>query len=213
MISPENPEELGSAIESRLRETEALLCGHFQLSSGLHSDKYFQCARLLSHPRHAEFVGQAIAAAQRRSGLSAIDAVIGPALGGIVVAHEVARALAVRSLFAEREGGALKLRRGFALQPGERVLIVEDVITTGGSAAETAALATSLGAQVVGYAAIVERGTEHGLRPLTALWRVRPQIFAPESCPLCQAGGTAVKPGSRECSDHRQAKSAIHLRS
>lgn len=197
MIPPLEPEEQGSAIESRLRETEALLCGHFQLSSGLHADTYFQCARLLSHPQHAEFVGQALASALRRSGVSAVDVVVGPALGGIVVAHEVARALSVRSLFAEREGGVLKLRRGFALQPGERVLIVEDVITTGGSAAETAALVQALGAQVVGYAAIVERGREHGLRPLTALWRVQPQVFAPQSCPLCQAGGKAVKPGSR----------------
>lgn len=184
-------------VESRLHDTGALLRGHFLLSSGLHSDQYIQCARLLSHPQHAEFVGQALAAAYRASGLPPIDVVLGPALGGIVVAHEVARALGVRALFAERDAGVLTLRRGFALSPGERVLIVEDVITTGGSAVETAALAQEHGAQIAGYAAIVERGSDHGLQPLFALWRVRPQLFPATACPLCQAGSPAVKPGSR----------------
>ena len=184
-------------VESRLHDTGALLRGHFLLSSGLHSDQYIQCARLLSHPRHAEFVGRALAAAYRASGLPPIDVVLGPALGGIVVAHEVARALGVRALFAERDAGVLTLRRGFALSPGERVLIVEDVITTGGSAVETAALAQEHGAQIAGYAAIVERGSDHGLQPLFALWRVRPQLFPATACPLCQAGSPAVKPGSR----------------
>lgn len=197
MSDPENIKDVNAPIETRLRETGALLRGHFQLSSGLHSDEYIQCALLLSHPRHAEFVGRALAEAHLGSGLPAPDVVLGPALGGIVVAHELARALSARSLFAERVGGVLALRRGFALSPGERVLIAEDVITTGGSVAETAALATSLGAQVVGYAAIVERGAEHGLHPLTALWRVRPRLFAEGDCPLCRAGSPAVKPGSR----------------
>lgn len=185
------------AIESRLQQTGALLRGHFLLSSGLHSDQYIQCARLLSHPQHAEFVGQALAAAVRDAGLVDVDVVLGPALGGILVAHEVARALGVRALFAEREAGALTLRRGFSLSAGERVLIVEDVITTGGSAVETAALAQRLGGQVVGYAAIVERGRDHGLQPLFSLWRVQPQLFAAAACPLCDAGSRAEKPGSR----------------
>lgn len=197
MSVPETTKDLETPIESRLRATGALLRGHFQLSSGLHSDEYIQCALLLSYPEHAEFVGRALAAAHLSSGLPAPDVVLGPALGGIVVAHELARALSARALFAERVGGVLTLRRGFALSPGERVLIAEDVITTGGSVAETAALATSLGAQVVGYAAIVERGAEHGLSPLTALWRVRPRLFTEGDCPLCRAGSQAIKPGSR----------------
>lgn len=195
--TPAPPAPPFTDLESRLHATAALLRGHFQLSSGLHSDQYIQCARLLSHPGHAEFVGQALAARLRQSQLPPIDVVLGPAIGGIVVAHELARALGVRSLFAEREGGALTLRRGFTLAPGERVLIVEDVITTGGSAAETAALASRLGAQIIGYAAIVERGADHGLQPLTALWQVRPQLYPPEACPLCRTGSPAVKPGSR----------------
>jgi orotate phosphoribosyltransferase len=187
----------GGEIEARLAKTQALLHGHFLLSSGLHSDQYIQCARLLSHPDHAQFVGQSLAAQLRRTGAQDVDVVLGPALGGIIVAHEVARALGVRALFAEREGGALTLRRGFSLAPDERVLVVEDVITTGGSAAETAALCRTLSAQVVGYAAIVERGEGHGLEPLTALWRVRPRLYAPVDCPLCHRGIAAIKPGSR----------------
>lgn len=185
-------------IEELLRSTEALLTGHFLLSSGLHSDRYIQCARLLSVPAHAEYAG-ALLAAQIKStlGLQACDAVIGPALGGILIAHEVARALGVRSLFAERADGVLALRRGFTLTPGERLLIVEDVVTTGGSAAETARLVTSLGGSVVGFGAIVERGDSHGLDPLCALWRVRPQTYAPSECPLCTQGAALVKPGSR----------------
>lgn len=188
---------VAAQIESRLQETAAFLRGHFLLSSGLHSDQYIQCARLLSHPAHAEFAGRAIADAYRQSGLPPVDVVLGPALGGIVIAHEVARALGVRALFAERENGALTLRRGFTLSPGERVLIVEDVITTGGSAIETAALGRQHGADVLGYGAIVERGSDHGLQPLFALWRVRPQVFSPDACPLCQQGSPAIKPGSR----------------
>jgi orotate phosphoribosyltransferase len=195
-LSAEEAEDRGAEIAARLEATGALLRGHFLLSSGLHSDQYIQCALLLSQPEHAQYVGQAIAARLWRQGNPAIDCVIGPALGGIIVAHEVARALGVRALFAEREAGALTLRRGFALRPGERVLVVEDVITTGGSAAETAELCRRHFADVVGYASIVERG-EHGLSPLTALWRVRPQIFAKEDCPLCRSGSPAIKPGSR----------------
>jgi orotate phosphoribosyltransferase len=185
------------AILDRLRDSGALLEGHFLLSSGLHSDRYIQCARLLSHPQHAEYVGQALARAMAQRGFTPADLVIGPALGGILAAHEVARALCVRAIFAEREGGALCLRRGFAIAPGERVLVVEDVITTGGSAAETARLVQSLGGRVTGYAAIVERGEGHGLSPLVSLWQVRPQVFAASDCPLCAAGSAPIKPGSR----------------
>lgn len=184
-------------IEMRLKETAALLRGHFLLSSGRHSDQYIQCARLLSHPQHAQYVGQALADRVRSADHREVDVVVGPALGGIIVAHEVARALGVRALFAERENGTLTLRRGFTLSPGERVLVVEDVITTGGSAKETAALCRALSADVVGFAAIVERDDAHGLTPLTALWHVRPQLYAATDCPLCRSGSVAIKPGSR----------------
>lgn len=184
-------------IEARLVNSAALLRGHFLLSSGLHSDQYIQCARLLSYPEHAQYVGQALAERVRSAAHGAIDVVVGPALGGIIVAHEVARALGVRALFAERENGALTLRRGFTLAPSEHVLVVEDVITTGGSAKETAALCRALSADVVGFAAIVERDDQHGLLPLAALWHVRPQLYAATDCPLCRSGSAAIKPGSR----------------
>jgi orotate phosphoribosyltransferase len=193
----EKPTEAAMDIYERLRESGALLEGHFLLSSGLHSDRYIQCARLLSHPEHAEYVGRELVLRYRSELQEPVDVVVGPALGGVIVAHEVARALSVRALFAEREAGALTLRRGFALAKGERVLVVEDVITTGGSAAETGRLVESHGGRVVGYAAIVERGAEHGLSPLYALWQVRPQLYPADDCPLCKAGMPCVKPGSR----------------
>lgn len=184
-----------------LRETDALLEGHFILSSGLHSAQYVQCARLLAWPRRAGEVGRAIA---RRVQSEAIDVVVGPALGGILVAHEVASALDVRCLFAERSNGELALRRGFEIQPGERALICEDVVTTGGSARETAALVERLGGVVVGYAAIVDRSSSGdgssmpgADRPLHALCRQPIETYAPESCPLCASGSPAIKPGSR----------------
>lgn len=181
----------------RLEETGALLSGHFRLSSGLHSDRYIQCARLLSIPRHAAFVGSMLAAHVRAEGLGPVDVVMGPALGGIIIAHEVARALDVPSLFAEREAGALTLRRGFSLAAGSRVLVVEDVITTGGSAWETAELVRSLGSQVVGFASIVLRGAAPQLSPLCALYQVRPALYPPQDCALCLDQVPIQKPGSR----------------
>jgi orotate phosphoribosyltransferase len=177
--------------EAALAETGALLEGHFQLSSGLHSDRYVQCARLLQHP---DLASQAASALAARLDLAA-DVVVGPALGGIVMAHEVARALGVRAIFAERKDGQLVLRRGFQLAPGERVLIVEDVITTGKSAREVAALVDAAGAEVAGYAALVDRrGSD---LPITALVAFDLQTWDPESCPNCAAGQPIDKPGSR----------------
>ena len=184
-------------IEQRLLQTGAILRGHFRLSSGLHSDSYFQCARLVSHPQHAEYVGRSLAEKVRKQGLLPIDVVIGPALGGIVVAHEVARALGVCALFAERQSGTLCLRRGFAIDPGQRVLVVEDVITTGGSAKETADLVSSQGGIVVGYASIVDRGECHDLSPLVSLLQIHPQVFSEADCVLCKQGIPIQKPGSR----------------
>jgi orotate phosphoribosyltransferase len=177
----------------------ALLSGHFRLSSGLHSDQYFQCALVLADPPSAERLGRDIAQAWVDSGHPQPETVIAPALGGVVIGHEAARALKTRSLFAERQEGAMTLRRGFALRPGEKVLVVEDVITTGKSTGEVVAVARALGAEVVGAASIVlrsEKPPELGV-PLVSLYRMPVVSYAPESCPLCARGEPLVKPGSR----------------
>jgi orotate phosphoribosyltransferase len=173
-----------------------LLDGHFRLTSGLHSPGYLQCALVLQHPREAEACGVAIAARVR--GLRP-TAVLSPALGGIVIGHEVARALGVRAVFAERQEGQLTLRRGFSLDASERVLVVEDVVTTGGSTRETIAVARAAGATVVGAAAIIDRsGGQQDLDvPFQALATVDLPVYQPDACPLCARGEPVVKPGSR----------------
>ena len=181
------------------RRVGALLEGHFRLTSGLHSSGYLQCALVLQHPREAEALGEAIA---RQVTMLDAEAVLSPALGGIVIGHEVARALGVRALFAERQEGALMLRRGFSFAPGERVLVVEDVVTTGGSTRETADVARRAGATVVGAASIIDRsgGLAGGQSldvPYTALATLSVPTYEPQSCPLCAAGQPVVKPGSR----------------
>jgi orotate phosphoribosyltransferase len=178
------------------RRVGALLEGHFRLTSGLHSPGYLQCALVLQHPDEAERCGRAIA--ERVRGLG-VQAVLSPALGGIVIGHEVARALGVRALFAERQDGRLTLRRGFTLEPGEKVLVVEDVVTTGGSTRETIDVARDAGAEVVGAASIIDRsgGTQTLGVPYHALATVSLPTYEPGSCPLCAAGSPVVKPGSR----------------
>ena len=178
------------------RKTGAILEGHFLLSSGLHSPKYVQCARLLQHPALAERVCRALAA--RAAALDPIDVVVGPALGGVIVAHELARALGVRGMFAEREAGRMTLRRGFEIVPGERVLIAEDVVTTGRSSLEVAELVTALGGTVVGAACLVDRrlGGELPFH-LVSLVKLAIEAFPPEDCPLCREGLPYTKPGSR----------------
>jgi orotate phosphoribosyltransferase len=178
------------------RHSGALLEGHFKLSSGLHSDRYLQSALVLQHPDFAEQLGRALGA--RTTHLQA-TAVLSPALGGIVIGQEVGRALHVRALFAERQDGTLMLRRGFTLDPSDRVLIVEDVITTGKSTRETIAVAEAAGAQVVGAASIIDRGNEKSLLdvPLQSLVKMQVTAYDPSSCPLCAKGVPVVKPGSR----------------
>jgi orotate phosphoribosyltransferase len=178
------------------RRVGALLDGHFKLSSGLHSSGYLQCALVLQHPREAAACGRDLAA--RVKGLGA-QTVLSPALGGLIIGHEVARALGVRAIFAERQDGSLALRRGFALSPGERVLVVEDVVTTGTSTRETIEVARGAGAQVVGAASIIDRSGGHpGLGvPYYALAAMSLPAYTPEECPLCQAGVPVIKPGSR----------------
>lgn len=178
------------------RHSGALLEGHFKLSSGLHSDRYLQSALVLQHPDFAEQLGRALG--ERTKHLQP-TAVLSPALGGIVIGQEVGRALHVRALFAERQEGRLTLRRGFTLDPADRVLIVEDVITTGGSTRETIAVAEAAGAQVIGAAAIVDRGSDAGKLdvPLQSLVKMQVAAHDPASCPLCAQGLPVVKPGSR----------------
>ena len=178
------------------RRVRALLEGHFRLTSGLHSSGYLQCALVLQYPREAEACGAAIASQVKALGA---DVVLSPALGGIVIGHEAARGLGVRALFAERQDGILTLRRGFSLNPGERVLVVEDVVTTGGSTRETIDVARAAGATVVGAASIIDRsgGTQALDVPFYALATVSLPTYQPDACPLCAAGRPVVKPGSR----------------
>jgi orotate phosphoribosyltransferase len=178
------------------RKSGALLEGHFRLTSGLHSDRYMQSALVLQYPDLAEALGKALG--ERVAHLQP-TAVLSPALGGIVIGHEVARALGIRALFAERVDGSLTLRRGFSLTAADRVLLVEDVITTGGSTRETGNVASGTGASVVGAASIVDRGSDPQRLnlPLFSLVALNVAAYQPESCPLCAKGIPVVKPGSR----------------
>ena len=176
---------------------EALLEGHFLLSSGLHSGQYMQCARVLQKPALAEKLCGALA---KKIGKLEVDVVIGPALGGVIVSHEVGRALGARAIFAERVEGVLTLRRGFELKKNESVLVVEDVITTGKSTHEVIDLVKQSGARLVGVAAMVDRsGSEAGFdTPFSVLLKVEIKTFAPAVCPLCREGKIVLtKPGSR----------------
>lgn len=183
------------------RRSGALLEGHFTLSSGLHSPGYLQSALVLSHPKDATAIGAAIG--ERCRSLDA-TVVLSPALGGIVIGHEVARALDLAAFFAERVDGTLTLRRGFSLAPADRVLVIEDVVTTGGSTRETMDVARANGATVVGAGAIVDRsGGNPGLDvPFEALLSMSLPTYPPDQCPLCAQGIEAVKPGSRKRSEH-----------
>src|SRR5499427_5550778 len=166
------------------RKSGALLDGHFRLTSGLHSPGYLQCALVLQHPQHAEALGRAIA--ERTRDLRP-TVVLSPALGGVIIGHEVGRALGVRAIFAERQDGALTLRRGFMLSETDRVLVIEDVLTTGGSTRETMQVAAAAGGHVVGAAAIVDRsgGTTRFEVPFASLLQIDLPTYEPDKCPLC----------------------------
>lgn len=180
-----------------LRESEAVRSGHFELSSGLHSSTYIQCALVLQHPPRAESLGRELAAKFTHLKISCI---VSPALGGLIIGHEVARALGTRAIFAERDAArAMILRRGFSLSAGERVLVVEDVWTTGGSTRETMGVVSAAGGQVVAAAAIIDRSggaLDLGV-PAEALLRMPVASWASADCPLCRQGIPVVKPGSR----------------
>ena len=179
------------------RRTGAYLEGHFRLSSGLHSPGYMQSALVLQHPADAASLGMGIAVNVKRFRATVV---LSPALGGLIIGHEVARALGVRAIFAERAGGpALALRRGFTLSSNDRVLVVEDVFTTGKSTRETMEVARDLGAEVVGAASIVDRsgGTIKFDVPAFSLVSLEVPTYDPATCPLCAQGIPVEKPGSR----------------
>lgn len=182
---------------SAFEQTGAYLQGHFRLTSGLHSPEYLQCAKVLQYPDYAERFAREI---HKQFGDLKVDLVCAPAMGGLIIGHEVARAFQVRFIFTERDSeGKMTLRRGFAVTPGERVVIVEDVITTGGSTREVVELLRSLGAEVVAAASIMDRsgGAADVGVPRVALGTLSVQAYQPESCPLCAQGIPLVKPGSR----------------
>ena len=184
-------------VIDEFKQTGALLEGHFQLTSGLHSNVYLQCARVLQFPEKAETFGRAIAQKFADAG---IQLVASPAIGGIVIGHEVARALGARFIWTEREGGEMTLRRGFTVSPDERTLVVEDVITTGGSTRETIDALKSAGADVVAAASIIDRSggrVEVGV-PRVALATLKVLSVEPEICDACKMGEPSVKPGSRK---------------
>ena len=184
-------------VIEKFKAAGALLEGHFVLSSGLHSTKYLQCALVLQHSAQAETFGRAIAEHFRDAN---IELVASPAIGGIIIGHEVARALGVRFLWTEREGGIMTLRRGFSVTPGERTLVVEDVVTTGGSTREAIEAVRRAGAVVVGAASIIDRSSgaaDVGV-PRMALATLEVSSVEPVVCDACLRGEVAVKPGSRK---------------
>jgi orotate phosphoribosyltransferase len=178
-------------------DSGALMEGHFKLTSGRHSNRYMQCAQVLQYPSYTEEL--AVHIAEKFAG-EKFDWVIGPAMGGIIVSYEVARQLKVPSIFCERQDGKMELRRGFKLNPGDRVLVVEDVVTTGGSVVEVMDIVRQAGAEVVGVAVLVDRSAgkvDFGVR-MEAVLTMDIESWEAADCPLCKAGqGEAIKPGSR----------------
>jgi orotate phosphoribosyltransferase len=178
-------------------EAGAVQHGHFVLSSGLHSDTYVQCALVLQYPDKAEQLGQALASQLHRAGAACV---VSPALGGLIIGHEVGRALGVRAIFTERDAsGQMTLRRGFTVSPGERVVVVEDVWTTGGSTQETIGVIAEAGGRVVATGALLDRsnGRLNLSVPAEALLTLPIASYQPDDCPLCRSGSEAVRPGSR----------------
>ncbi len=192
-------------------DANALLEGHFKLSSGNHSKYYLQSAKVLEDPKTAKLLAEALAKEIEKSGLE-IDTVCAPALGGLIAGFALATALDKRSIFAERVDGKMTIRRGFEIKPGEKVLICEDIITTGGSAMEAARVVEELGGEVVGFAALANRGFCHregsdiDSKPNCRLPKEKPffaladftfEMYTPDECPMCKEGSVAIKPGSR----------------
>lgn len=178
-----------------LKEVDALLEGHFLLSSGKHSNRYCQCAKLLQYPDKAEKV---LSAAVEKLKNVDFDVVVGPAMGGIIVAYEIGRQTGKPAIFTEREEGVMTLRRGFEIKKGQRVLITEDVVTTGKSSLETVEVIKAHGGEVVGIACIVDRSSKDIGYPVYGCIELEIESYDKEDCPLCKAGIPYVKPGSRK---------------
>jgi len=190
-----------SSVLELFIQTGAYLSGHFKLSSGLHSAAYMQSALVLAHPKYAETLGHDLAAAIKAlPGIGNIDLVISPALGGLIIGHEVARSLGVRFLFTESDADRkMSLRRGFVLAPGERCIVIEDVITTGGSTMEVIEIVRAAGATAIAAGSIVDRSggaADLGI-PRAALVTMKVEAHQPDQCPMCAAGDPVTKPGSR----------------
>jgi orotate phosphoribosyltransferase len=177
-----------------LSEVGALLEGHFLLSSGKHSNRYCQCAKLLMHGDKSEEVLKVVADKVKNIDF---DLVVGPAMGGIIVAYELGRQLKKPAIFTERENGEMTLRRGFEILPGQKVIIAEDVVTTAKSSLEVAELIKALGGEVVAIACIVDRTSGETAYPLYSATKLQIETFDKEECPLCKEGIACVKPGSR----------------
>ncbi len=193
------------------KDANALLEGHFLLSSGKHSQYYLQSAKVLEDPKVAETLAVALAKMIQAHGIE-IDTICSPALGGVLAGYELARALGKRFIFAERVNGEMTIRRGFEVKKGEKILVCEDIITTGGSALEAARVAGSMGGEIVGFAALANRGfckregSDVNSKPTCKLPNDAPffaladfefDIYEPNECPLCKEGSVAYKPGSR----------------
>jgi len=198
-------------IKQIYMDADALLHGHFKLSSGNHSEYYLQSAKVLEDPKTAAILAKELAKQIRESGLD-VDTICSPAIGGLIAGFALASALECRYIFTERVDGKMTLRRGFTVEPGEKILICEDIITTGGSAMEAAAEVERLGARVVGFAALANRGfckregSDLGRKPNCKLPKNLPlfaladfdfEMYSPDECPLCKSGSEAIKPGSR----------------
>ncbi len=199
-------------IEKIYKEANALLEGHFILSSGNHSNRYLQSAKVLEEPKRAEILASALAKQIRDSGIE-IDTICAPALGGVLAGYELARALDVRSIFVERKNGTMQLRRGFEIKKGEKIIICEDIITTGGSAMEASKIIQELGGNIVAFASLANRGfckrENSNIKsqkecklpkdiPFFALADFKFEMFSPDECPMCKTGSKAIKPGSRD---------------
>jgi orotate phosphoribosyltransferase len=186
-------------LRELFRKNRALLNGHFKLSSGLHSDIYFQAALILQYPKEAAWLAEELAKKIKENNIK-VDVVISPALGGVIILHEMGRALGVRSIFTERVDGKVSLRRGFFVEKSEKVLVVEDIITTGLSTREVIDSLKSAGTETVAAVSLVDRSAgkvDFGV-PRFSLLSLEVKSFKEDECPMCKAGGRAVKPGSRK---------------
>lgn len=178
-----------------LKECKALLEGHFLLSSGKHSNRYCQCAKLLQYPDKSEMVISIVAEKVKELG---IDVVVGPAMGGITAAYELGRQLGIRAIFTERENNVMTLRRGFEIKKGEKILIMEDVVTTGKSSMETATVLENLGGIVIGIGCVVDRKASEINLPIFSAIELEFETYDADNCHLCKNGSNPVKPGSRK---------------